>query len=404
MTSALSSEPLDAGEARRFSHGLLVYVVLMALLATLSPFDFVAGPLRPLHVWWGVEDVALNLLLFFPAGFLWTLTRTRRSLLGALVLGTTLSLAVELAQMWLPGRHGNVVDVFANGLGALAGAACQRALATSLARVLSAERLLELPLTGSLYLLAPVLMLHGFAARDPLHASLAFPLCPFVATIASALYRRRLERPGAPHPPRYMALFASAFVALQLPAVLIMPYLSLAFAGGVLICAAPLASRREAAAPVQRRFEVRTVLRALPWYALFMLGLATFSASAGPSHAGFEHDARGQAFVLLRTVASCTLLGYLFAELRSRSTVSERALVASAALLGMVTGLAFTLPKGTHQAAALSVVLLSLAAAAAAGALLHRAQVRVVRALAHLAPDARPAEAIATRPPPRAPS
>ena len=108
--------------------GLIVYV-------SLFPFRFVEhGPslleaLRSLS--WqraGRGDMFNNLLLYAPFGFCAALVLEPRSgrtgaLVGALVLGVSLSLLLELLQASVPGRVSSLRDLALNGTGTLAGAA-----------------------------------------------------------------------------------------------------------------------------------------------------------------------------------------------------------------------------------------------------------------------------------------
>ena len=108
--------------------GLIVYV-------SLFPFRFVEqgpGLLEALRtISWqraGRGDIFNNLLLYAPFGFCAALVLEPRSgrtgaLVGALVLGVSLSLLLELLQASVPGRVSSLRDLALNGAGALAGAA-----------------------------------------------------------------------------------------------------------------------------------------------------------------------------------------------------------------------------------------------------------------------------------------
>ncbi len=64
--------------------------------------------------------VPLNVLLFMPLGVALAL---RGWPMGRAVLtGILLSVTIETFQLWIPGRHSALLDVFANGTGALLGA------------------------------------------------------------------------------------------------------------------------------------------------------------------------------------------------------------------------------------------------------------------------------------------
>jgi VanZ family protein len=66
-------------------------------------------------------DVLSNVLLFAPLGASLAAMGVRRN--RAFLLGALLSCAIELAQLWIPGRDSSVTDVLANSLGTLLGLA-----------------------------------------------------------------------------------------------------------------------------------------------------------------------------------------------------------------------------------------------------------------------------------------
>jgi len=68
----------------------------------------------------GTADLIGNVLLFIPVGFAAFLVT--RSAGRALLVGALLSLGVEAAQLWIPGRYTTVSDLVANSSGALLGA------------------------------------------------------------------------------------------------------------------------------------------------------------------------------------------------------------------------------------------------------------------------------------------
>jgi hypothetical protein len=68
----------------------------------------------------GTADAILNLLLFAPLGILMKVNR--RSAARAAGVGLVLSVSIELAQCFIPGRYSNLADVVWNTCGAWAGA------------------------------------------------------------------------------------------------------------------------------------------------------------------------------------------------------------------------------------------------------------------------------------------
>jgi len=113
----------------------LAYCALI-IYASLHPFSGWRDPGLPLLVfldagwprYWTGFDLAVNVLVYSPLGFLLTLSLHRMSrpclqVLIALLLGSGLSLALECLQTWLPSRVASNLDFGCNSLGTFVGAA-----------------------------------------------------------------------------------------------------------------------------------------------------------------------------------------------------------------------------------------------------------------------------------------
>ncbi|MBW2273468.1 MAG: VanZ family protein [Deltaproteobacteria bacterium] len=74
------------------------------------------------HPRWLPLDIGLNVIAFVPFGLFAAWGRGRRGIAWAVIWGLALSLAIELAQPWIPGRDSSLMDWICNGLGALSGA------------------------------------------------------------------------------------------------------------------------------------------------------------------------------------------------------------------------------------------------------------------------------------------
>ena len=106
---------------------------LRALRCLLSACPAASGSARLLFV-----NVLGNVAVFFPIGFslagaLGPGSRARQ-VGGAIGLGAGLSLAIELAQLGIPGHATDVDDLLFNTLGAILGAICLVAVQRRLAR------------------------------------------------------------------------------------------------------------------------------------------------------------------------------------------------------------------------------------------------------------------------------
>jgi VanZ family protein len=137
MSDTDHSRPLAA---HRFWRRLGLYAVLVAyavLIAygSLYPFavwrvpypDALLFLLEPPPSYITRTDITTNILAYLPFGLLLaTLLRSRmrpsRALLLATMTGLSLSLVMEVLQLYVPGRVSSNLDIFANGLGTLLGA------------------------------------------------------------------------------------------------------------------------------------------------------------------------------------------------------------------------------------------------------------------------------------------
>jgi VanZ family protein len=106
--------------------GLALALVLVAILVlTLWPL----GP-KPgldddrLSMRFALADFLRNVMLFLPLGI--ALSARGYSVLGAVLRGILLSACIELAQVEIPGRFGNLSDVMSNSVGALLGVILHR--------------------------------------------------------------------------------------------------------------------------------------------------------------------------------------------------------------------------------------------------------------------------------------
>ncbi|MEM8504328.1 MAG: VanZ family protein [Cyanobacteria bacterium P01_D01_bin.1] len=154
---------------------VLAYLILSAVLLTLYPFQF--QPYDPAEYWrWKVSlpDLVRNFLLLFPVGLVLR-HAFRKSHALSLFCGFLLSLSVEMAQMFLPVRSSNIIDITSNSVGALFGSLFhQWAFAGSLPSSIS------IPFAFMLVPLCWVIALR--AAVDPA-ASLAIVPCAIAGFI-----------------------------------------------------------------------------------------------------------------------------------------------------------------------------------------------------------------------------
>jgi len=372
---------LDPGLAA-FAGLLLAYVTALAALATLSPFDFGRVPLHGYSLWLSRSDIALNLALLFPAGFLFRLARGGRggaSCWDALALGLAFSFALELLQTFLPSRVSSPIDVLTNGLGAWAGALTHSRLGPWLDQRLQKQLSLHLPLANILYLLVPLCSLDALSTPHWQAGAGALPLAAFMAWIAAGLYKHRLLAGQRPFAWRYSCAIGAVFGVGYLPSASSLPLLLAALSGST-VCLTRLAIAVVARIPkTERRFVPSTIRGALPWFLGYLLILGVRSR-LDPQFVAGQPDA----MLLLRDVAAFTLFGYLVSELRARSMASSVRVVVSAVAVGALIGAVCILLRDGERALVASLqAVLALALATLTGAIIHRAQLRLVRSWGH---------------------
>jgi glycopeptide antibiotics resistance protein len=127
--------------AEQPAKGMFIASLLVVVLATTLPFDFSSEDvIHKLFRFFAfgikepgfLDDVIRNVLLFVPLGFSTAnLTQTRHSTAKArfaavMIVCFSSSIAVEVLQLFLPGRISSLADVISNSFGAFLGFLCYR--------------------------------------------------------------------------------------------------------------------------------------------------------------------------------------------------------------------------------------------------------------------------------------
>lgn len=364
---------------------LLSYVVCVVALATLSPFDFRPPQALQIDLYVSLHDVVLNLLLLFPAGFLYALGRSQPGRLGARAFGlfAGLSLVLEVGQLWLPARTTSAIDVLTNGTGAALGALLVVRLRPWFAARAYNQLTLRLPLSQLFYLLTMLLVLSGLLARaGGLRLWLTLPLGACGALLGAAIYTHRLA-PGRGLGGRWSLVATGAlglwFVIATAPAWLRQP--SIGALGTALVCGLGAGAMGLGLPRTRgRRFELPT-LRALALpFLLYLAGL--WHGYAGSTRlpdraAGMQHIFDG-----IQLLAAMTVLGYAVAEACGRRPWSG---IVSVALAAVTAALLLLSADVWRAGRALTLgdllTLLPFVAFASWGAAIYRAERALVRSL-----------------------
>jgi hypothetical protein len=346
-------------------------------------------------------DPVLNVVLFLPVGFLFALTRSaniksagpgsHRLVWQATALGFVASSAIELTQVFEPGRYPSPLDVATNTLGAALGAWLFRRASRRLGAdtPLVGRLALELPLMGLVYLLVPLCALaaltvgagaHIAGSLVPQPRSWGFvALALFGGTLLGRVQRRHFGPAGTLTARQISLAAAGWFAAGALPALATAP---VAFAAGAAAAAiAAWAHGRprtvDQAMPINRRFELQALASGVPWFGAYLALLPL----THPGDAGRQLQ-QLDLLVLVETVAAFTVLGYVLAEawgrleLRYRHTAWRVALAATSPALASVLLRTMTFPDRMAAAETFAYVV-----AAAYGGWIYHLQRAHVRAL-----------------------
>lgn len=386
---SISASPTPAETGRRLGFLLVGYLAAVVGVITLAPFHFaVPDAVRVVGVlldqgW--VADIVLNIVLFIPLGLIWHRT-TGRSVLAVASLAALLSVLIETAQLFLVPRYTTVSDVVANVTGAAAGAylSAQVSRRFGTGRAAAGRLLLDLPLTGLVYVMLPLLWLVGLSAEGA--PSRLWLLAP-IAT-AGGLAIAAVARDAAVGSSRSVAplLWGAAgwFAIGSVPALRIDPRAALA--GLAVTLAAALAGRVlwDHAVRRDRRLEPQVVRVLLPFLLMHLV-----ASSTGGEQASFFKDpdlARVTMMRWLEGVGAFTVLGYLIAEWRGRR--HESAL--QAVILPIGAAIAVSIGVMLVRGAAPNVIAVSTSVVAGIiGALLYLRQRDHIIALYGRAPTLR---------------
>lgn len=393
---------MTARASTALARAVLAYLALMIAVITLAPFRFATAPVQGITAVVGLRDVVLNLVLFFPLGFVERLGRGRDEGTGwarAFGLGFALSLVIELAQLFAPGRYPSVADLFANATGAALGAlACARAVRRVDGPRTVRALALELPLVGLTFLLVPMLWAATLAQVVPTEL-LLLPVASAAWVFGSVHAAYAPPSHGSDEGPlRRMGLGALLWTTVALaPAALTGPWVLVA---AVFVLIATLSARFRAPAALvamraadgapSRRFEGPTLRIALVPLVTFVVTNAlwpiagwreTWEGMLALMPPGTALDDR-TAYATLAQLAGFTAVGYAIAEYGGRRIERAREVVPRGALVGGALALALEVVQGFlagHHASVLRLVLGTAAAAIGAG--LYVLQLRQIRSL-----------------------
>ena len=316
----------------RLTLALLGYFVLVTAVITLSPFDF---SLRRFRVSLALvpSDIVANIALFLPLGFLGRGLTDGSAKGGRRVvwIAAACSLMIEVSQLFLRRRYAGPIDVVSNTAGAWLGVVARDWIERwALWRPRLVGRIgLDVPLVGLLYLLVPQLWLSSVGLIEDARRSVTTLLLGCAGSIVLVALHRNRWQSGvrvATHvvPPLAVLWFMTG----ALPAATASPIAFGALGITVAVLTAWLVRRAQSSS--EPRFEIATLRRFVPVFAIYLVVAALWPPfrSPVPWHGAllFENRLNGAGVVdvllLLEQVGGFTLLGYAVAEWRGRRELS----------------------------------------------------------------------------------
>ena len=373
--------------AARLGRAVLGYLATVTLIVTLAPFRFSTAPVHGLREYWNLAGSVMNVVMFVPLGFCYQLTRPAGTPVGWLrvaLLGAALSGGIEIAQMFEATRYPSLIDVLCNTTGAMVGAwLCVMAQRHIEGPATVRSLALELPLSGLVYLLIPLMWLTGLASEGGARAWLVLLIVAFAAGIMGTVYAAYLAPAGRFAGAWLMIAVLAWYTVALLPGAIRQPDL---LAAGVAIAVGvawmrSLATSRYREQDRTRRFELPTLRLVLPLFAAF-LALSSLWPLDGADATWVGTFAllpeRGEpstasVSVALEHVAAFTLVGYVIAEFYGRDFEHYRQFVWRVIAWGGGLSALLELARGFHPAyrASALMVLFTIGAAAFGGWLYH---------------------------------
>lgn len=382
------AEPSGSDSGRLLGHALLAYLVVTTLLITWAPFRFESKPLHGLTSVWTWSDLLLNVVMFLPLGFLAQSSRVRQRAVAWWVIGlfgALLSAMIEVGQLFIAERYTSLLDVLTNGLGAALGARAFDAVRPRvyLGRGAISALALELPLTGLVMLLIPLLWVSGFASVGTERTWLLLLISTFGGAILGAVHGAYLHRSGRVSRPVLLAAVAIWFLVAALPGAATRPDVLMAGAtlaiGGAWLRSVATARARDRDG--DQRVELPTLRLVLPVFAAYFAlaslwpldtvdGVWRGGWALSPAGAGLS---RTMLMQVLEYLAGFTLVGYITAEFHGRSNESYRVMSRRVLRSSVVLVLLLECARGwnTVTGASLSVSILAVLAGLFGGWLYH---------------------------------
>lgn len=393
--------PMGSRSGRRLGQAVLAYLIVATLFVTWAPFRFATAPVQGFSGIWTPSDLVLNVVMFLPLGFLWQSARVRHGGLTWWMVGlggAMMSLTIEVGQLFIVERFPSWLDVLTNGTGAALGARLFDSVRPRVhlgASTVSALAL-ELPLTGLVILLTPLLWVSGFGSFGTERVWLLVPVGAFGGAVLGVVHGAHLHHTGRVGRGALLGTVAAWFLVSALPGAISRPDV---LAAGMTVAVGSAWLRSVGTARARqgqgdRRVELPTLRLVLPLFALYLVLSALWPLEAMTETWNVGWTLAPATTQLSRTMllqgleylAAFTLVGYMTAEYHGRWNRSYA--VEAPRVLGVTLALAFLLEMGRgwsalHGASG-SMSLLAVGAGLFGGWLYHLQRDHVVTLLSRV--------------------
>ena len=343
--------------ASLLNSALLSYVIFIMLFITFFPFDYHWPVSFSVNTFWKVQESLQNIFLFVPFGYLLASLLNgsfRRTVILAFIGGFSLSLFIEINQIFIVDRYSSPIDLANNSLGAVAGALFFIALRRAGSLKEYGGRLLDIPLMNLVLMLIPLLWLNAVSSgHDVRRLWLAFLLAFIALYIMVAIYLyggRGIYSLKRSHLVRvYTVWYAISF----LPELLYFPGRVLAFYLLQMIFMWLLLRRSARGERREQRYELPTLKTVTPLFLVYLLLVALWPLRGMQGQFDFE--------VLGALFRRDTSLAFIFSQIEYFAAFALAGFMAAQILnrhdfkawkhftLILVMAILMELPRGFHN-------------------------------------------------------
>ena len=277
---------------------------------------------------WGLIDGIQNIILFVPIGFLlFPVLPEKRKYFLATLFGFLFSMFIEINQVFLPTRSPGFNDILTNASGALLGCSGHKIVKDFVRK--RSETLLHLgiPVMNLVFLLIPLLWLSSFAAGYDVNRLWLLFLIGIIGTVLiSEIYLNRISENMLFYLLLFTILYGSWYLVGVLPSFIRYPKRIAVFTVFLMFLTF-LRMRFGSKIPNDKRFEINTIKKMMPLFALYLLLLSQWPVQMFEKdfHLSFlpnfklDHNYILDIYRFVEYSAAFSMVGYIISQYINRS-------------------------------------------------------------------------------------